>query len=190
MDNVRAHTRRRGKPPGRHPDKALSPAFIRSAPSGRHCDGQGLYLLVQPTGTRSWVQRLVVRGRRRELGLGSIPLVSLAEAREKALANRKVAREVGDPLAERRRAVGAPTFADGAACAPAHPRRDGVDHRHAVSRRQSVRPALANERMTDCPHVCVAPALVAVRGDLRYSAAATARSRRRLARGRGLTNGT
>ena len=115
MDNVRAHTRRRGKPPGRHPDKALSPAFIRSAPSRRHCDGQGLYLLVQPTGTRSWVQRLVVRGRRRELGLGSIPLVSLAEAREKALANRKVAREGGDPLAERRRAVGVPTFADAAA---------------------------------------------------------------------------
>ena len=80
----------------------------------RHCDGQGLYLLVQPTGTRSWVQRLVVRGRRRELGLGSISLVSLAEAREKALAYRKLAREGGDRLAARRRAVGVPTFADAA----------------------------------------------------------------------------
>ena len=43
-------------------------------------------------------------GWRRELGLGGVSLVSLAEAREKALANRKLAREGGDPLAEKRRA--------------------------------------------------------------------------------------
>ena len=106
---------RRHKPRGRHPDKALSAAFIRSAPPGRHCDGQGLYLVVQPTGTRSWVQRLVIQGRKRELGLGSTALVPLAEARERALSNRKLAREGGDPLAERRRAEGMPTFADAAA---------------------------------------------------------------------------
>jgi len=79
-------------------------AFIRSAPPSRHCDGQGLYLVVQPTGTRSWVQRLVIRGRKRELGLGSTALVPLAEARDRALSNRKLAREGGDPLAEKRRA--------------------------------------------------------------------------------------
>ncbi len=106
---------RRTKPRGRHPDKALSAAFVRSAPPGRHCDGQGLYLVVQPTGTRSWVQRLVIRGRKRELGLGSTALVSLAEARERALSNRKLAREGGDPLAEKRRADAMPTFADAAA---------------------------------------------------------------------------
>ena len=106
---------RRHKPRGRHPDKALSAAFIRSAPPGRHCDGQGLYLVVQPTGTRSWVQRIVVRGRKRELGLGSTALVSLAEARERAVSNRKLAREGGDPLAEKRRVEGMPTFADAAA---------------------------------------------------------------------------
>ena len=111
---MNTHPRRRGKPPGRHPDKALSPAFVRTAPPGRHCDGQGLYLLVQPSGTRSWIQRLVVRGRRRELGLGSIPLVLLAEAREKAIANRKVAREGGDPLADKRRVRAMPTFAEAA----------------------------------------------------------------------------
>ena len=98
MDDVRKNSPRRDKPRGRHPDKALSPAFIRTARRGRHCDGQGLYLLVQPTGTRSWVQRLVFRGQRHELGLGSLPLVSLAEAREKAIANRKLAREGGDPV--------------------------------------------------------------------------------------------
>ncbi len=102
---------RRTKRRGRHPDKALSAAFVRSAPPGRHADGNGLYLFVQPTGTRSWVQRIVIRGRRRELGLGATALVSLAEARELALANRKLARAGGDPLAEKRRAEGVPTFA-------------------------------------------------------------------------------
>ena len=59
---------------------------------------QRLYLFVQPSGTRSWIQRLVIRGRRRELGLGAAGLVPLATAREKALANRRLAREGDDPL--------------------------------------------------------------------------------------------
>ena len=109
-----APVRPKTKPTGRHPSNALSAAFLRSAPPGRYADGNGLYLFVQPSGTRSWIQRLVVRGRRRELGLGSVALVSLAEAREKALANRKLAREGGDPLAEKRRAEGIPTFAEAA----------------------------------------------------------------------------
>ena len=102
------------KPKGRHPQKALSPAFVRSAPPGRHADGNGLYLFVQPSGTRSWIQRLLVRGRRRELGLGSVALVPLAKAREKALASRTLARQGGDPLAEKRRTEGIPTFAEAA----------------------------------------------------------------------------
>ena len=116
MDSVKntARSPRKTKPKGRHPDKALSAAFVRTAPPGRHADGNGLYLYVQPTGTRSWIQRLVIRGRKRELGLGSVALVSLAEAREQALANRKLARTGGDPLAEKRRSVGIPTFAEAA----------------------------------------------------------------------------
>ena len=116
MDAVKnfAPVRPKTKPTGRHPSNALSAAFIRSAPPGRYADGNGLYLFVQPSGTRSWIQRLVVRGRRRELGLGSLALVPLAEAREKALANRKLARQGGDPLAEKRRAEGIPTFAEAA----------------------------------------------------------------------------
>ncbi len=105
---------RRTKPRGRHPDKALSAASLRSAPPGRHADGNGLFLYVKPEGTRSWIQRLVIRGRRRELGLGAVALVSLAEARELALANRKLARSGGDPLAEKRRVQGVPTFAEAA----------------------------------------------------------------------------
>ena len=107
-------TTRRTKRRGRHPDKAISAAFVRSAPPGRHADGNGLYLFVQPSGTRSWVQRLVIRGRRRELGLGAATLVPLAKAREQALANRVLARSGGDPLSEKRRVQGVPTFADAA----------------------------------------------------------------------------
>ena len=73
-----------------------------------------LYLFAQPTETRSWIQGLVVRGRRRELRLGAVALVPLAAAREQAIANRKLARAGGDPLAERRRAAGMPTLADAA----------------------------------------------------------------------------
>ncbi len=105
---------RKTKRRGRHPDKALSAAFVRSAPPGRHADGNGLYRFVQPTGTRSWVQRLVIRGRRRELGLGAAKLVPLAKAREQALANRMLARSGGDPLSEKRRVQGVPTFAEAA----------------------------------------------------------------------------
>ena len=111
---TKAHTPRRTKPRGHHPDKRLTTGFVRSVAPGRYCDGQGLYLYVQTSGARSWVQRLVIHGRRHDLGLGSVALVSLAEAREKARANRKLAREGGDPLAEKRRAEKMPTFADAA----------------------------------------------------------------------------
>ena len=106
-----APTRRRTKRRGRHPHQALAPAFVRTAPPGHHIDGNGLYLYVQPTGARSWIQRLVIRGRRCELGLGSVALVTLAEAREQAVANRKLARSGGDPLTDKRRVQGLPTFA-------------------------------------------------------------------------------
>ena len=96
---------------GPRPENALSTDFVRTvAEAGRYCDGHGLYLEVQPSGSRSWVQRIAVRGRRREIGLGSFPLVSLDEARDQAFANRKLARAGGDPLAAKR-AADVPTFA-------------------------------------------------------------------------------
>ena len=112
--NISARLLTRTEPTGRHPQKALSASFLRSAPPGRHADGNGLYLFVQPSGTRSWIQRLVIRGRSRELGLGSLALVSMAEAREKALTNRNLAHQGGDPLIEKRRTQVIPTFAEAA----------------------------------------------------------------------------
>ena len=99
----------------RHPVKALSARFVDNAPPGLYCDGNGLNLRVDPTGARRWVQRLVIQGRPRTLGLGGWPLVSLAEAREAAFANRKLARAGGDPLRDKRKARDTPSFAQAAA---------------------------------------------------------------------------
>ena len=73
----------------------------------RHCDEHGLILRVQPTGGKSWVQRVTVRGKRIVVGLGGYPTVTLKEARETALANRRMARQGVDPRKARKTA---PTF--------------------------------------------------------------------------------
>ncbi len=102
------------KPKGRHPSNALNVAKIRTLRvPGMFADGNGLYLRVDQSGARRWVQILTVRGKRRNLGLGGWPLVPLAEARERALENRRLAREGGDPLALKRQAA-TPTFAEAA----------------------------------------------------------------------------
>ena len=75
--------RQPAKRKGPHPEKALSDSFCRNVQeAGRYADGNGLYLLVEPSGARRWIQRLVVNGRPRKLGLGSYKLVPLAKARE------------------------------------------------------------------------------------------------------------
>ncbi len=80
--------------------KQLTVSFVRSATEpGRYGDGYGLMLVVKPTGGKSWIQRLVIQGRRRDIGLGSLDRVSLAQARRVAFENRNVAREGGDPTA-------------------------------------------------------------------------------------------
>ncbi len=71
---------------------------------GMYGDGGTLYLRVAPGGSKSWIQRLAIDGKRCDVGLGGWPLVSLDEAREAAFANRKLARAGGDPLAAKRRA--------------------------------------------------------------------------------------
>ena len=90
---------------GKHKLKSLSATFVRTAKkTGRYGDGNGLYLIVDPSGAKRWVLRTVVMGKRRDIGLGGLSLVSLAEAREEATRLRKIARQHGDPLAERRKA--------------------------------------------------------------------------------------
>ncbi len=93
--------------------RPLTAARVRTEKRpGRYHDGQGLYLQVDPSGARRWLQRVVIRGKRTDLGLGGWPLVSLNAAREKAMENRRIARVGGDPRTETR---DVPTFAEAAA---------------------------------------------------------------------------
>ena len=104
------------KSKGKHPDKKLSATRVRSLRvPGRHADGNGLYLVVDPSGAKRWLLRTVVHGKRRDIGLGGLSVVSLAEARDEAARLRAIARKNGDPLFERNeeRRV-APTFAESA----------------------------------------------------------------------------
>lgn len=119
---------------GRHPDRALTAVKVRQVVTpGRYADGNGLYLVVDPSGAKRWLLRLVVQGKRRDFGLGSVRLVGLAEAREKALAFRKVARDGGDPLAERARVkVVAPTFEQAAERVHADQRASWKNEKHAA----------------------------------------------------------
>ncbi|MCR9111652.1 MAG: Arm DNA-binding domain-containing protein [Rhodobacteraceae bacterium] len=99
----------------RRPEKALSAVFVRQVVEpGRYADGNGLFLMVQPSGSKSWVQRLTIRGKRSDIGLGGAGYVSLAEAREMALENKKLARAGGDPLRAKREAQAVLTFAEAA----------------------------------------------------------------------------
>lgn len=91
--------------------KPLTAAFVRSVKeAGKYGDGNGLMLVVKETGAKQWVQRITIRGKRTDLGLGSAELVSLAEAREVALANRKLAMSGGDPLQAKREAQAIMSF--------------------------------------------------------------------------------
>ena len=93
----------------------LTAVTVRNASCpGLHGDGGTLYLAVAPGGSKSWIQRVTVNGRRRDIGLGGYPAVSLAKARQRAMANRVAIADGIDPLAEKRRA-NTPTFRAAAA---------------------------------------------------------------------------
>lgn len=99
----------------RRPQKALTALAVKAATEpGKYFDGNGLYLRIDPNGSRFWVQRIVIRGKRREMGLGSADLVTLAEARGAALVNRRLARAGGDPIQARREALAVMTFEEAA----------------------------------------------------------------------------
>ena len=90
--------------------RRLTAKTVQHAPQGKHADGDGLTLVVKSSGTRSWVVRLTVDGKQRDIGIGGYPGVSLADARLRASEMRADAIEGNDPHSAER-ASGAPTFA-------------------------------------------------------------------------------
>lgn len=84
---------------------SLTALKVKHAKPGRHGDGAGLYLLVSPNGSKSWMLRIMANGpkgwARRDIGLGSLADYTLEEARERARELRKAAKAGRDPTAER-----------------------------------------------------------------------------------------
>ena len=105
----------------RRESKALTAAKLSTAlEPGKYHDGGnlGLYLRAEPNGAKFWVQRITIKGKltktgkqgRAEIGLGSYPMVTLADARARATINKHMAMEGGDPLEAKRKARAAMTF--------------------------------------------------------------------------------
>lgn len=86
------------------PVQQLDPGWVkRTTEIGMHADGGGLYLQVSRFGTKSWIYRYMLDGRRREMGLGPFPAVSLAAAREKAAECRRMTQgDRIDPISVRK----------------------------------------------------------------------------------------
>ena len=85
---------------------ALTPLTVKNAKPGRHADGGGLHLLVKETGARSWVYRFMLKGKSRDVGLGTAAgagAIPLSAARDLAAALRLKVKAGTDPLAERER---------------------------------------------------------------------------------------
>ena len=95
--------------------RGLTVRFIETVrDAGKYYDSNGLYLKVSRSGRRYFEQRITLYGKRRTLGVGRYPVVSLQEAREVALENLRAVWRGKDPLA-RRHAEHVPTFAEAAA---------------------------------------------------------------------------
>ena len=100
--------------------KRLTARLIENLGPGRYSDGGGLGLMlwVSKNESRTWVQRLTVAGKRRDIGLGPWPVVTLAKARDQAMTNRRAVWEGRDPIDEKRLARAEArrriTFADAA----------------------------------------------------------------------------
>ena len=92
----------------------LSAAKVKALrDAGRYGDGGGLYLVVRASGSKSWVLRSVLDGRRRDFGLGGYPATGLAQARAKASSMRAAVVNGKHPVSERRRSS-IPTVSDAA----------------------------------------------------------------------------
>jgi integrase len=90
----------------------LSARKVATAKPGKHSDGGNLYLIVSDTGSRKWVLRFTWRGAAKEMGLGSAKDVPLTDAREKATDARRMLAKRMNPIDERKRDGGIPTFGE------------------------------------------------------------------------------
>jgi integrase len=147
-----------------HAKNRLSAAFVAAAKEpGRYLDGQGLFLQVDATGGRRWLQRLMVRGRRHDIGIGPADLVTLAEARKMASGNKELARKGIDPMTDRERAKGIPTFDEAAAQVIELKSKELRNPKHVMQWRSTIAtyasPAFGNRKVSEVDQYDVLRAL-------------------------------
>lgn len=97
------------------PNKKLSAQYLSSKlEAGRYYDdsGTGLHIYVRKSGSKSWSQKIRFGGKQLELGLGSYPGVSLAEARRVSAENKSLASRGINPKIEPMKITVVPTFAE------------------------------------------------------------------------------
>lgn len=115
---------------------------VERAGPGTHDDGDGLRLVVEPSGARSWVFRHQRHGTRRDMGLGGYPEVGLADARKRAAEARRLPAEGRDPLEEARKARAepdpVPSFAELAQRVIADKARGWKSAKHAAQRQSTL----------------------------------------------------
>lgn len=94
----------------------LTKKLVENLGAGRHGDGSGLYLVVDPSGARRWIVRVTVKGQknrkgaplRTDFGLGGADIVTLNQARDRALEYRRMAKQGLNPRFNAQREI--PTF--------------------------------------------------------------------------------
>lgn len=145
----------------------LTALGVKNAKVGRHADGQGLYLLVRDSGSRSWVLRTQIDGKRQDLGLGPVSRVSLSQARAKASELRdkvKAGEDVRPKTVVARASV--PTFADAARACHEAMKGGWANKRHSDSWLSSLEnhifPALGNIPVDQVTSVMVRNALMPI----------------------------
>lgn len=84
------------------PIHKLNAQKVRTSKAGKYEDGSGLRLVVSDALSRRWVLRYTIHGKRREMGLGGYPMVTLAQARDESLEYRRLAKNGIDPIHNRR----------------------------------------------------------------------------------------
>jgi Arm DNA-binding domain len=82
----------------RKTNKLTTLSVKRMSKPGLYGDGDGLYLQVAAGGTKAWILRYMRAGRARKMGLGPFPILSLAEARQKAFEGRRSLLQGIDPI--------------------------------------------------------------------------------------------
>jgi integrase len=133
---------------------------------GKYSDGNGLFLWIKSKTAKSWVVRVQKDGKRRDIGLGALSKVTLAEARKRAAVVRGQMEAKVDPVAERRKAAGIPTFRAAAAAVFGEQAKAWRNAKHAAQWMRTLEayafPTIGNMKVDQIGHEHVIELLVKI----------------------------